>query len=83
MKKLLHWLHNVGINLDRTVASAAGAPPDETISSEIGRHAVTNPVAKVADQVLDATLPGGKHGRHCEDAAAWADAAERGEREFY
>ena len=39
-------------NEDRSVASLAGAPPQETISSEIGRHE-SNPVDKVAADVLE------------------------------
>jgi hypothetical protein len=50
MKKRLHgFLYN----LDRAIASLFGAPPQETISSEIGRHE-SNPVDEAAADVLDA-----------------------------
>jgi hypothetical protein len=57
MKKLLLGvktrLINFLYNEDRSIASLGGAPPEETISSEIGRHAATNPVAEEAADVLD------------------------------
>lgn len=40
-------------NEDRAVASAFGAPPEETISSEVGRHAKTNVFARASAWVLN------------------------------
>lgn len=40
-------------NEDRAVASAFGAPPEETISSEVGRHRFSNPFADLLYKVLD------------------------------
>lgn len=59
-------------NLDRAVASLFGAPAQETISSEIGRHASTDPVAKIADKVLDDI-----QANHSENAVKHADALEK------
>lgn len=39
-------------NIDRAIASLCGAPPQETISSEVGRHD-KNPVADVVADMLD------------------------------
>lgn len=70
-------LLNVAINEDRAVASSFGAPVDWTISGETGKHAAAgDPVARVGDKVLDATLPGGAHGKHSENAA-YDDAAQQ------
>lgn len=66
-----HELENTLYNLDRTVASAFGAPAQETISSEIGRHE-SNPLDKVAAEILDAIQP-----EHCENAVKHADALEK------
>ncbi|HLG97125.1 MAG TPA: hypothetical protein VKX49_12505 [Bryobacteraceae bacterium] len=46
-----------------------GAPPDYTISGEIGKHQATNPIAEEAGDVLDKIQK-----NHVEDAAA-VDAA--------
>lgn len=46
---------------------------DETISGEAG----TRPALKPLRVVLDATLPGGAHGKHSENAA-FDDAAQQG-----
>jgi hypothetical protein len=48
-KSLLNFLYNV----DRAIASLYGAPPQETISSEVGRHAQDNALAVEAFDVLD------------------------------
>ncbi len=61
------WLINVLYNLDRSVASLFGAPPQETISSEIGRHD-SNPVVDVAADTLDALQT-----NHVENAVIDAD----------
>jgi hypothetical protein len=58
-------------NEDRAIASLAGAPPQETISSEIGRHE-GNPVDKVAADVLDDIQT-----NHVERAVNHADALDR------
>jgi hypothetical protein len=56
MSRITHFLlkcaENFSYNIDRAVASLFGAPRQETISSEIGRHH-TNPVAEAAEDVLD------------------------------
>ncbi len=57
-------------NCDRSIASLFGAPPQETISSEIGRHEA-NPIVEEAADVLDAIQPG-----HVEDAVKSADTLE-------
>lgn len=71
-KHLLNFLYNV----DRSIASLFGAPPQETISSEIGRHE-SNPVDKVAADVLDDIQKD-----HVENAVIHADklyAADHGQ----
>lgn len=68
-----HFLYNE----DRSFASLAGAPPQETISSEIGRHAATNPVAGAAKDVLDAIQKD-----HCENAVKHADALDAADNGF-
>ena len=70
-KRLTDFLYNV----DRAVASLFGAPPQETISSEIGRHK-NNPAAEEAADVLDAIQK-----NHVENAVIHADrldAADNG-----
>lgn len=57
-------------NEDRAAASLAGAPPQETISSEIGRHEA-NPVDDVAAKVLDDIQKD-----HVENAVAHANALD-------
>lgn len=44
-------------NLDRAVASLGGAPPQETLSSEIGRHANSNRLARILRKALDSIDP--------------------------
>ena len=70
-KRLTDFLYNV----DRAVASLFGAPPQETISSEIGRHE-SNPVDEAAADVLDDIQKD-----HVENAVIHAnklDAADNG-----
>lgn len=70
-RRLLNFLYNE----DRAVASLGGAPPQETISSEIGRHD-KNPVVDLAADALDDIQK-----NHVEDAIAHAnrlDAADNG-----
>ena len=62
-KRLINFLYNI----DRSVASLFGAPPQETISSEIGRHE-SNPVDEEAADVLDAIQK-----NHVENAVLHAD----------
>lgn len=63
--RLLGFLYNE----DRAIASVAGAPPQETISSEIGRGAKAgDPVAKAAEDVLDTIQKD-----HCENAVIHAN----------
>lgn len=64
---------DVAINEDRAVASALWHDGvNETISGEAG----TRPVLEPLKVVLDATLPGGPHGKHSENAA-YDDAAQQ------
>ncbi len=64
-------LFNVWLNIDRAAASLFGArSPEETVSSEIGRHE-SNPVVEEAADALDAISPG-----HVERAVANADRLE-------
>jgi len=58
-------------NLDRTVASLFGAPRQETISSELGRHE-SDPVDKAAAEVLDAVVP-----EHVENSVKNADSLDK------
>ena len=64
--RLLHFLYN----LDRAIASLFGAPPQETISSEIGRKAARPGIDEwdVAAKVLNTI----DH-NHTDDAVAHAD----------
>lgn len=69
------FLLNFLYNLDRAIASLFGAPPQETISSEIGRHE-SNPVDEEAADILDAI-----QAKHVENAVVHADkldAADNG-----
>jgi hypothetical protein len=71
-KRLTDFLYNV----DRAIASLFGAPPQETISSEIGRHE-SNPIDEAAADVLD-----GIQKDHVEKAVIHADkldAADNGQ----
>lgn len=65
-------LLGVAVNEDRAVASAIWAKTDWTISGEAGKRPALKPLA----DVLDATLPGGPHGKHSENAA-YDDAAQQ------
>jgi hypothetical protein len=56
--------------MDRAVASLFGAKPQETISSEIGRHE-SIAIVEEAKDVLDAIDPG-----HVEKAVVHADKLE-------
>lgn len=72
MKDLKDTLYN----LDRTTASILGAPPQETISSEIGRHE-KNPIDHLAAKILDDIQKD-----HVENAVIHAnelDAADNGQ----
>jgi hypothetical protein len=71
-KRLTDFLYNV----DRAIASLFGAPRQETISSEIGRHE-SNPIDEAAADVLDAIQKD-----HVEKAVIHADkldAADNGQ----
>lgn len=63
-KSLLNFVYNV----DRAFASLGGAPPQETISSELGKHHDSNAVATFLGHVLDKIQP-----QHIEKARAHAD----------
>ena len=69
-KKLKSMLLNFLYNEDRAIASLAGAPPQETISSELGRHDA-NPVDDVAADLLDDI-----QANHTEVAIKHADALD-------
>jgi hypothetical protein len=68
---VLQSLKNTAYNFDRMIASMFGAPPQETISSEIGRHEARCQIAEEAADVLDAIQPG-----HVEKALADANRLE-------
>jgi hypothetical protein len=71
-KRLTDFLYNV----DLAIASLFGAQPQETISSEIGRHE-SNPVDEAAADVLD-----GIQKDHVDKAVIHADkldAADNGQ----
>jgi hypothetical protein len=67
-RRLLNFLYN----LDRAVASLCGAPPQETISSEVGRHHFTNPAASLIYRVLDKIQR-----NHCENAIVHANKLDQ------
>ena len=69
-KKIGRNLKNFAYNEDRTIASLFGAAPQETISSEIGRHE-TCPVDKLAADALDDI-----QANHCENAVKHASALD-------
>lgn len=62
--------------MDRAFASLAGAPPQETISSEIGRHE-SNPVDKVAADILNDIQT-----NHTENAVNHANALDKADNGF-
>lgn len=70
--RFTHFLYNI----DRAFASLFGAPAQETISSEIGRHE-DNEVDKVAADVLDDIQKD-----HVEKAVAHADALDKADDGF-
>lgn len=63
-------------NLDRSIASLFGAPAQETISSEIGRHE-NIPIDRSAAGILDNIQT-----RHVENAVIHADALEKADDGF-
>jgi len=62
-------LEHAAYNLDRAVASLFGAPPQETISSEVGRAATHDELAAFLARILNRIQPG-----HTAHAVAHADA---------
>lgn len=62
-------------NEDRSIASLAGAPPQETISSEVGRHEALW-VDKEAADALNAIQKG--HTEHAVEHANALDKADDG-----
>jgi hypothetical protein len=69
---MFNAIGNFLYSLDRAIASLFGArSPEESVSSEIGRHAATDPIAEEAADVLDAVSAG-----HVESAVATADKLE-------
>lgn len=73
-RRLINFLYN----LDRADASLDGAPPQETISSQIGRAALKGKWwGKAGRAVLDAIQPG-----HCENAIKHADALDAADNGF-
>jgi hypothetical protein len=73
MNRVVAFLYNI----DRSLASLCGAPPEETISSEIGRHD-KNPVDEEAEDVLDAIQR-----NHVKNAVSHATALDKADTEFY
>lgn len=60
---------NVLYNLDRTLASVFGAPPQETLSSYFfGRRNIPGPIDDIGCKILDKI-----DANHCEDAIKHAD----------
>lgn len=70
--RLMNFLYNE----DRSIDSLAGGKPQETISSEIGRRAATDPVAAVAADVLNAIQK--DHTENAVKHATALDAADNG-----
>lgn len=68
---LVSRLRNFVYNLDRAVASLFGASPQETISSQAGRIAGRNEIAKILCDALNKVDPG-----HCEHAVRHANALD-------
>jgi len=66
--RLMNFLYNE----DRAIASAAGAPPQETISSETGRLRYKEKWAAILCEVLNDIQPG-----HCDHAIKHADALDK------
>lgn len=66
--RLLNFIYNE----DRSIASLGGAPPQETISSETGRHEKTNRVAGLLAKVLDKIQK-----NHVENAVTHANALDQ------
>jgi len=68
-QRIINFLYN----LDRADASLAGAPPQETISSQIGRAALQGKWwGRAGRAVLD-----GLQKNHCENAVKNADALDK------
>lgn len=74
--KLKRNFSNFFYNEDRAAASLAGHPPQETISSEIGRD-LGNPVDEAAADLLDAIQK-----NHVTNADAHADALDKADDGF-
>ncbi len=72
-RRVLNFLYN----LDRAFASLGGAPPQETISSEVGRNANSNWLAKQTRWALDKIQP--LHTEHAVEHADRLDAADDGQ----
>ncbi len=68
---ILNFLYN----LDRAIASLFGAPPQETISSELGRHE-TNPLVDLGADLLDDIQA--NHTENAEKHATLLDNADNG-----
>ncbi len=68
---ILNFLYN----LDRAVASLFGAPPQETISSELGRHEA-NPLVDFGADLLDDIQA--NHTENAEKHATLLDNADNG-----
>lgn len=68
-------LWNFLYNEDRAIASLAGAPPQETISSETGRLHDSAAWAQALCAVLNTIEP--NHCQHAEAHAAALDAADQ------
>jgi hypothetical protein len=69
------WVVNILYNLDRLAASVGGAPPQETLSSEIGRHKslpFIHQLAEILDKIQD---------HHVEMAVIHADKLDAAEQD--
>jgi len=66
--RILNFLYN----LDRALASLLGAPAQETLSSEIGRHRTAGPIERAACSFLDHI-----QAQHCELAVKHAEALDK------
>ena len=71
LSKIKYCIINFLYNEDRAIASLGGAPPQETLSSEIGRHQ-ENPIVNVVQDVLDKVSK-----EHTQKAITHANALDK------
>lgn len=78
-----NWIHNVALNLDRTVASMFGAPQDISISAELERHE-HNPIVGPFEHTVNwVACHVFRQPNHCEDADAVESAEQKAIDEYY